>query len=314
VSGDHELTVKADVLGEDVPPSIACLKERQTAEGRPVAAATLLPASLLIIAVAATAGGVSLLRSPGSSWLAPAAFVTGSFFFIASAVVLLGVIRERSLETEEKRACERDCVDLYWALNGIEDRTLKGLAWVNFKQLRAFTGIAQRQARMSYYASLAAAAISLLVLTTGAAVAIGLPVTTAKVTAGALAAAGTVLSGFLVKTFLKAYQMASRQMSYYYGQPLVHCYLLHAEWLASEARQQFGDKEGLSLLQEVIDASIKAGTDAQDHLLRMQEHDFERRRTRSAHRPTTPHHENMSQQPPVPDTVGSLSGARHEMV
>jgi len=260
VSGDHELTVKADVLGEDVPPSIACLKERQTAEGRPVAAATLLPASLLIIAVAATAGGVSLLRSPGSSWLAPAAFVTGSFFFIASAVVLLGVIRERSLETEEKRACERDCVDLYWALNGIEDRTLKGLAWVNFKQLRAFTGIAQRQARMSYYASLAAAAISLLVLTTGAAVAIGLPVTTAKVTAGALAAAGTVLSGFLVKTFLKAYQMASRQMSYYYGQPLVHCYLLHAEWLASEARQQFGDKEGLSLLQEVIDASIKAGT------------------------------------------------------
>ena len=151
-------------------------------------------------------------------------------------------------------------------------------------------------------------------LTTGAAVAIGLPVTTAKVTAGALAAAGTVLSGFLVKTFLKAYQMASRQMSYYYGQPLVHCYLLHAEWLASEARQQFGDKEGLSLLQEVIDASIKAGTDAQDHLLRMQEHDFERRRTRSAHRPTTPHHENMSQQPPVPNTVGSLSGARHEMV
>ncbi len=306
----HEMTVISKVMGEDIPPSLACSwegsVEGSAGKGRRVAAA-LLPASLLIIATAATVGGVWLLRSHASSWLAPATFVTGAFFFISSAAVLLGVIREGNLETEAKDACEKDCRDLYWALNGIDDRAIKGLAWVNFKQLRTFTVIAQRQARMSYYASLGAAAISLLVLTSGAAVAIGLPSTTAKVTAGALATAGTVLTSFLVKTFLKAYQMASRQMSYYYGQPLVHCYLLHAEWLASEARKQFGDKEEFRLWQKVVDATIKAGADAQDHLLSMQEHDLKRRRTASERHSRTSHHENTSQQTPTPDTAASLS-------
>jgi hypothetical protein len=212
-----------------------------------------------------------LLRSH-TSWLAPAAFVAGVFFFISGVMVPLGVIRESSLQTQERKKCDDDCEDLYWALGKIGDHTLKGLAWVNFKQLRVFTVIAQRQARMSYYASLVAAAVSLLVLTSGAAVAIGLPATTAKITAGSLAAAGTVLSGFLTKTFLNAYQMASHQMSYYYGQLLVHCYLLHAEWLAEEAGKRFGNDAELQLWHEVIDASLKAGASAQNHLMSMQDH------------------------------------------
>jgi hypothetical protein len=262
----------------DAPPSTRRFEESQLCgsnEGRAGQrmhlAASLLSATLLLIAAALTGGGVWLLRSHASDWLAPAAFVTGVFFFICGAVVPLGIIRENGVQTEEKKNCESDCEDLWWALKGIGDHTLTGLAWVNFRQLRMFTVIAQRQARMSYYASLVAAAISLLVLTSGAAVAIGLPATSAKVTAGALATAGTVLSGFLVKTFLRAYQMASRQMSYYYGQPLVHCYLLHAEWLAREARKNFGDGAGLSLWREVVDASIKASASAQEHLLSMQE-------------------------------------------
>jgi hypothetical protein len=166
---------------------------------------------------------------------------------------------------------------------------------------------------MSYYASLVAAAISLLVLTSGAAVAIGLPATAAKVTAGVLATTGTVLSGFLVKTFLRAYQMASRQMSYYYGQPLVHCYLLHAQWLAGEARERFGDKAGFSLWQEVVGASIKAGADAQGHLLSMQGPDLGKRGTKSARRLRTSHHESTSQQAHMPDANGSQTRTNHKM-
>ena len=60
---------------------------------------------------------------------------------------------------------------------------------------------------MSLYASLVAAAAALLVLTSIAAVAIGLPTTTGKVTAGLLAAVGFLaLSGFLAETFLTSYQ------------------------------------------------------------------------------------------------------------
>jgi hypothetical protein len=78
------------------------------------------------------------------------------------------------------------------------------------------------------------------------------------------------MSGFLVKTFLRAYQMASRQMSYYYGQPLVHCYLLHAEWLSSGGPKDLSDAVRARLWEKVVDASIKAASDAQGHLVSMQ--------------------------------------------
>jgi hypothetical protein len=44
--------------------------------------------------------------------------------------------------------------------------------------------------------------------------------------AGAL---GTALSGYIGKLFLTTYQLSVRQMSYYYLQPQITCYLLHAE-------------------------------------------------------------------------------------
>jgi hypothetical protein len=59
-------------------------------------------------------------------------------------------------------------------------------------------------------------------------------------------------------------------MSYYYGQPLVHCFLLHAEWLASEASEDVTNTEKVRLMEKVVDASIKAGADAQSHLLKIQ--------------------------------------------
>jgi hypothetical protein len=85
-----------------------------------------------------------------------------------------------------------------------------------------------------------------------------------------VATAGTALSSFLARTFLSAYQMASRQMIYYYGQPLVHCHLLNAERLAREAGRTLGKGAELTLWQEVITASIKASADAQEHLSSMQ--------------------------------------------
>lgn len=269
-------------------------------------AAGLVSAALLLVAATATVGGCLLLRSNASGWLVPAAFVTGAFFFLSSVVVPLGVLRESTFEAEEKENCRKESWDLLWGLDNIEDGALKRLAWVNFRQLRAFTVIAQRQARMSYYASLAAAAISLLTLASGAALAIGLSATTGKVAAGVLATVGSVFSGFLVKTFLKSYDMASRQMSYYYGQPLVHCYLLHAQWLASEAPRHSADQAELCLWQKVVDASIKASASAQDHLLSMQESDTAKRGAGSAHHWKMPRLGQASQQSTMSDEIGSL--------
>jgi hypothetical protein len=165
---------------------------------------------------------------------------------------------------------------------------------------------------MSFYASLAAASISLLTLASGAAVAIGLPATTAKVAVSALATAGSVLSGFLAKTFLESYQMASRQMSYYYGQPLVHCYLMHAQWLASETHEHSGDKTELDLWQKVVEASIDASASAQKHLLTLQEQDRVRHGAGSGRRRKTPQPDQASQLPPMPGKAESLPLGNHQ--
>jgi hypothetical protein len=299
MSEDGKVTMTADDLRGDIPPSLALSGQKQPEKTSRWASA-LLPLSLLAMAVATTAGGILLFRSHAGRSLASAAFVAGPFFLISAAAVQLGITRERRLQKTEDEECKKECRDLYWALNDIEDRTLKGIAWVNYEQLRSFIRIAQRQARVSFYASLVAAAAALLVLTSIAAVAISLPTTTGKVTAGLLAAAGSALSGFLAKTFLTSYQLASRQMSYYYGQPLVHCYLLLADWLAKEGRKEFGKEEGRHLLREVIDASVKAAADAQHYLLSMQEHGPDRRSTGIPRRDKVP---------PVKPAFGPLSGA-----
>jgi Cyanobacterial TRADD-N associated 2-Transmembrane domain len=270
MSGISVVITEAETTGRDLPPSLQNFWGQHD-QPRRHNGAWLTSIPLILIAVAAGVGGEELVRSHASGWLAPSAFATCAFFLMSSTVVPLFIAREVRLEKAEKERCQTDCQDLYWALDHMGDRTLKGLAFVNFKELRIFTVIAQKQARMSYYASLVAASATLLVLVSGAAVAIGSPIGYAKIAAGVLATIGAAFSSFLVKTFLKAYQMSSRQMSYYYGQPVVHCYMLHAEWLASEAGTHLNDADRARLWEKVVDASIKAGTDAQGHLLSMQE-------------------------------------------
>ncbi len=125
---------------------------------------------------------------------------------------------------------------------------------------------------MSYYASLAAASVSLLVLAFGGTVAVGIAPTSGKIAAGGVTAVGVALSGFLSATFMNTYRMAARQMSYYYGQPLVHCYLLHAEWLTLLLTRDADSKDDAVLWESVIAAAIQASENAQAHLLSMQDH------------------------------------------
>jgi hypothetical protein len=57
---------------------------------------------------------------------------------------------------------------------------------------------------------------------------------------------------------------------------------MHAQWLASEAREHSGDETEIRLWQKVIDASIQASANAQDHLLSMQMLDLDKRDAGSA--------------------------------
>lgn len=234
-------------------------------------AGLLLFPALLAVAAAAITGGVFAVKAHEYSYLSPAAFIAGAFFLISAAAIPIIMFREGCIEEDEDRKCQADCDILDKALGEIPDKALKGLARANFRQMRMFTVIALRQARMSYYASLTAASVSLLVLATGGIMTIGIVGVGPRVAAGSVTAVGVALSGFLSAIFLKTYWMSARQMSYYYGQPLVHCYLLHAEWVALMLSKDTERRADADLWRQVIAASTQAAEKAQNHLLSMQE-------------------------------------------
>jgi Cyanobacterial TRADD-N associated 2-Transmembrane domain len=273
-----------------------------------IRAGLLMSIIMLIIAAGACTGGVLLVRRHTDSFLAPAAFIAAAFFFVSAAAVPLVMFREGCIEEDEDRKCKKDCNVLEHALDRIPNRTLSGLAKANFRQMRMFTVIALRQARMSYYASLVAASVSLLVLASGGAVTVGLAGTSSKIAAGTVTAVGVAMSGFLSATFLKTYWMAARQMSYYYGQPLVHCYLLHAEWLTLMLTEHPEWKVDADLWQRVVTAAIQAGKNAQSHLLSMQEHSSNGRTSWRRRADVSDAMEHQAQaQPSMNDGLGSAN-------
>ncbi len=236
----------------------------RTAHEKHVIALSVVP--FLALTVSATVGGLFLVQS--ESRLAPAAFTLAASSLLSCVVVPALLAREIRMRKDEEDQSNSHCAQMGKALEHLENRTLAGLANVNFTQMSQFVAIAQKQARMSYYASLVAASVGFLALVTGTAASAGVGMPSAKITAAILTAAGAVLSGFLTRTFVRTYTMSSRQLSYYYGQPLVHCYLLHAVWLASEAFNRFPtDNE---TRDKLIDAALAASHTAQTHLLTMQ--------------------------------------------
>jgi hypothetical protein len=261
------------------PKEPAGQQENQSWDGRrsgwvvTVAAAGAAAVTLMSVSGVAVWAGFSLLASRTNGHLAPALFVVSVFFLVAGVMIPLGIFREWNLENEESVNCKKECKEFQEALEKLGHEAIAGLALANFKQMRAFTVIAMRQARMAFYASLIGAAVSLFVLVSGATVAVSLPGTSTKVEAGLLAAAGSALSSFLARTFLRTYEMTSRQMSYYYGQPLVHCYLLHAEWLTLTFGNTLGEDVEAKLLERIVEASIQSAASAQDHLLSLRELD-----------------------------------------
>lgn len=64
--------------------------------------------------------------------------------------------------------------------------------------------------------------------------------------------------------------MTSKQMSYYYGQPLVHCYLLHAEWLAERYEKKADLTHLWEVREELLRSVLHASNNAQNHLLDLQ--------------------------------------------
>jgi hypothetical protein len=225
--------------------------------------------TFLIVATVAFSAA-ALLVADHSHWAAPV-FVVAAFSLVF-AVVPFVVVTEKRARREIDRDCELECKEWETALSDVEPEAVKQLAILNFKQLRRYIKISQIQARRSFAASVAAAIVGLLVLISGTAATLAASTTSSKVVGGILTSAGLALSSYITRTFVKNYQMASRQMSYYYGQPLVHCYLLQADWLANEIQRRFGTENGLAAWRKAQDGALSAAVESQNNLLSLDEH------------------------------------------
>jgi hypothetical protein len=153
------------------------------------------------------------------------------------------------------------------AAQEIRDKALARLVSFNFRLMDRFINVALEQAKAAYLFCAVSACAALLVLLTGTTALLTAETVMKQVTVGVLSAAGAALSGFISVTFMRTFAMTSRQMSYYYGQPLVHCYLLHAEWLAERGNRHSSESSRFDEL--LIRSTLGASRNAQHHLLEL---------------------------------------------
>jgi hypothetical protein len=141
----------------------------------------------------------------------------------------------------------------------LSDPDLQNLLLVNRTQLNVYQEIATNDAKAASRNSRFAITIGFLILLAGAAVAIRTPDSTSKIVVGALASLGSVLSGYIGQTFLKAQAQAMRQLNYYFRQPLVASYLLSAERIALKLGDVDSTKKALlDVIKNVLIAANRS--------------------------------------------------------
>lgn len=223
------------------------------------------------LAAAGLAG--SALRLDRSAYGVPVAsmFIVAAFLLVAEVAVPTMVFSMQRARRRRWERRERECAELMAIAATIEDDPALGdLLTFNFRLMDRFVAVAIAQSRGSFLACTAAASAGLLVLLAGSAAVLSVPDMTGQIVAGVLTGAGSALSAYLSVTFLNTFRMTSKQMSYYYGQPLVHCYLLHAEWLGKRFEQDADPENRWKIRHALIQATLDAARNAQNNLLDLQ--------------------------------------------
>jgi hypothetical protein len=181
---------------------------------------------------------------------------------LVSPFLVVALHRARARHDELSQA-EFESID--HAAESINDKALGRLVSFNFRLMDRFNTVALGQAKAAYVFCAGSATAALLVLLAGTTTLMAPKPLSEQITVGVLSGAGAALSGYISITFMKTFKAASRHMEYYYGQPLVHCYLLHAEWLAERAGIRDPDLSS-ELFQQLMNDTLGAGKNAQIQL------------------------------------------------
>jgi hypothetical protein len=226
-----------------------------------------LPLALGLGAATLGFGAIYLDRRQPATQLGTVVFLLAAFLVVAAVFAPFITLSMRRAAGRRRELSAREQSEIEEATRRIKnDEALGKLITFNFRLMDRFIDVALGQAKAAYTFCAISASAALLVLLTGTAALIQPGSITSRVTISVLSIAGAALSGFISITFMKTFAMTARQLSYYYGQPLVHCYLLHAEWLANRAAEH-ATPDAKRFDEALIHATIQASRDAQRHLL-----------------------------------------------
>lgn len=119
-----------------------------------------------------------------------------------------------------RRVCEQ---------HGKVSLPLPQLFELNRRQLNEYQEMTKRQQQMAFQLTWAASVLAFAVLVVGATVSLRVPAGSSQYVAGGLTGLGTLLSGFLGKTFFEGHRHAMDQLNYYYAEPSMTGRMLAAE-------------------------------------------------------------------------------------
>jgi len=132
------------------------------------------------------------------------------------------------------------------------DQKLQRLIDANRALLDKYQEPVRRQAHTSYAYAQAAITVGLLVLLVGAGITIAASETATQVGIAALTGVGTVLSGYVGRTYLRVYEHAQQQLNFYFREPLVTSYLLTAERLTQELQGERRDSAYSDMVSQIV--------------------------------------------------------------
>jgi hypothetical protein len=137
----------------------------------------------------------------------------------------------------------------------LTDPDLQSLIVLNRTQMQIYHKLATDQAKYAARNSRRAMIVGFLLLIVGGVVALRATDATSKAVVGALAGIGSLLSGYIGRTFLRAEDRAMDQLNYYFQQPLVTSYMLAAERLTLKLTETKRDNVLTTVVNQVLAAA-----------------------------------------------------------
>jgi hypothetical protein len=184
------------------------------------------------------------------------ALAAAGFLFFVIAFALPSIRKARRLLRQREEGARQKARE---ASDELSDATkLTELLKANRKQMEAYDELARVQARESFRNSQIAIAIGLFVLVSGAFVALLVDSTASKVTTATLTGLGGLLSGYISRTFLRVYERAQQQLTFFFQQPLINSYILAADRLIDRMQEDAKkDKEFSRVVGHVLQVLIQ---------------------------------------------------------